>query len=101
MYRARSKTTRKPTARKLRGSGKLMDWLKKAAPRLNNFLKSSKIISRLGDVGVNFAPPQYRGVADSALSGIKSLGYGRRRRTRGRGLKTSGGALRLAGSRYY
>ena len=101
MYsRARSKTTRKPT-RKLRGSGRIIEWLKRAAPKLNNFLKSTKLISRIGDVGVNFAPPpQYRGLADLALAGVKSLGYGRRR-TRGRGLKTSGGALRLAGSRYY
>ena len=92
---------RKPTTRKLRGSGRIIEWLKKAAPKLNAFLKSSKIISRLGDVGVNFAPPQYRGLADSALAGVKSLGYGRRRTQRGRGLKTSGGALRLSGSRYY
>ena len=84
----------------LRGSGKIIEWLKRAAPKLNNFLKSSKIISRIGDAAINFAPPQYRGLADSALAGVKSLGYGRRR-TRGRGLKTSGGALRLAGSRYY
>ena len=101
MYRARSKSTRKPTTRKLRGSGKLMEWLKRAAPKLNNFLKSTKIISHIGDAAINFAPPQYRGLADSALAGVKSLGYGRRRTQRGRGLKTSGGALRLAGSRYY
>ena len=101
MYSRARSTTRKPTARKLRGAGRLMDWLKRAAPKLNNFLKSTKLISRLGDVGVNFAPPQYRGLADSALAGVKSLGYGRRRTQRGRGLKTSGGALRLAGSRYY
>ena len=100
MYRARSKSTRKP-ARKLRGSGKLMDWLKRAAPKLNNFLKSTKLISRIGDAAVGFTPLPYRGLADSALAGAKSLGYGRRRTQRGRGLKTSGGALRLAGSRYY
>ena len=78
-----------------------MEWLKRAAPRLNNFLKSSKTISRIGDAAINFAPPQYRGLADSALARVKSLGYGRRRTQRGRGLRTTGGALRLAESRFY
>ena len=100
MYRARSKSTRKP-ARKLRGSGKVLEWIKRAAPKLNAFLKNTKLISRIGDAGINYVPGQYRGLADSALAGIKSMGYGRRRTQRGRGLRTTGGALRLAGSRFY
>ena len=68
MYsRARSKSTRKPT-RKLRGSGKVLEWIKRAAPKVNAFLKNTKLISRIGDAGINYVPGQYRGLADSSLA---------------------------------
>ena len=70
--------------RRQRGRG-LMDWLGKA----NNFLKSSKLVSTvgnaLGSAGVPFA---------SQIGNIAgSLGYGRRVR-KGRGLTLAGGMRR-------
>jgi hypothetical protein len=63
------------------------------------------LLSKIGDMGVNFVPPQYRTLADSALGAVKAAGYGRRRRAArpytGRGLNLGGGALRLAGARMY
>lgn len=63
-----------------------MDWLGKA----NNFLKSSKLVSTvgnaLGSAGVPFA---------SQIGNIAgSLGYGRSRVRKGRGLTLAGGMRR-------
>ena len=75
--------------RKMRGRGKVMDWLKKA----HGFLRGSKLLSgiasQLGSAGVPYA-----GGVGTALG---ALGYGRRKR-RGRGLGLAGGALKLAGA---
>ena len=62
-----------------------MDFLGKA----NDFLKSTKLVSTIGNMGVSFVPPKYQGVAQGLLSGATKLGYGRRR----------GGALRVAGGK--
>ena len=62
-----------------------MDFLSKA----NNFLKSTKLVSSIGNMGLQFVPPQYQGVAQGLLSGATKLGYGRRK----------GGALRVAGGK--
>ena len=76
MYtRARNKSTRKPTS-KLRGARRVLERIKRVAPKLNAFLKNTKLISRIGDAGINYVPGQYRGLADGALAGIKSMGYG-------------------------
>lgn len=103
MYRTRS-IARKPR-RSLRGRGKVLDWIKRTAPKVNAFLKRTHLLSKLGDMGVNLVPAQYRGLADSALGAVKAAGYGRRRRAArpytGRGLNLGGGALRLAGARMY
>lgn len=63
-----------------RGRGKVWNWIKGAAGKVNNFLKSNKVISRaapmLGSLGV----PGASAIGTAA----GALGYGRRRR-HGRG----------------
>ena len=67
-----------------RGAG-FMDFLGKA----NDFLKSTKLVSSIGNMGMQFVPAQYQGLAQGLLNGASKLGYGRRR----------GGALRVAGEK--
>ncbi len=94
--------------RGMRGRGKVWDWIRGAAGKVNDFLRQHKVISRLGDAFIGSVPPQYQTVAQAGLQGVKKVGYGRRRRQTGRGLgimtgrgtRLSGGALRLAGARY-
>ena len=89
MYRAKS--TRRP-ARRLAGRGKVYDWVRRTVPKVNAWLQKTKVLSRIGDLGIGFVPQQYRGLADTALAAAKTAGYGRRpRRTRalyGRGVGT-------------
>ena len=100
MYRAKS--TRKP--RRLAGRGRIIDWVRRTAPKVNAWLQKTKVLSRLGDLGIGFVPQQYRPLADTALAAAKTARYGRRRSARamyGRGVGIAGGALRLAGARSY
>ena len=75
------------------GRGRIMDWLKGAASKVDGFLRKTKILSKISS---NFVGNPYGQAANTALSAI---GYGRRRgsglrRTgtgrRGRGLTRSG-----------
>ena len=84
MYRR--KTTRKGGKRRMRGRGKVMDFLRKAA----GFLKRNKIVSRVANGLASVLPPQYAGIAKSVGAAAGSIGYGRRRRRFGRGLRLAG-----------
>ena len=78
--------------RRKRGAG-FMDFLGKA----NDFLKSTKLVSSIGNMGLQFVPPQYQGMAQGLLNGASKLGYGRRSLS-SHGVRTKqGGALRVAG----
>ena len=73
--------------RRQRGRG-FMDFLGKA----NNFLKSSKLVSTVGNA-LGAAGVPYAGAIGSAAG---RFGYGRRR---GRGLRLSGSGIGVAGGR--
>lgn len=75
---------RKPGPKKGKGqSGAgFMDVVRKA----NDFLKSNKVISRGAKALGGLLPPQYGAVASTVGDLAGSLGYGRRRRMRGRGM---------------
>ena len=78
--------------RRMRGGG-FMDFLGKA----NNFLKSSKLVSTVGNAlgaaGVPFA--------STIGNAAGSFGYGRRRHRRGGALRLAGMGLGLAGRRHH
>lgn len=85
-----------------RGRGKVLNWLKKAGKNVNAWLKKTHALSRAGDflLKQGLIPPQYSTQAGLALQGLKTAGYGKKKRS-GRGLGLAGGALRLAGARYF
>ena len=81
------------------GRGRIMDWLKGAASKVDGFLRKTKILSKISS---NFVGNPYGLAANTALN---SIGYGRKRgywlrRTgtgrRGRGLLRSGNGRILA-----
>ena len=76
--------------RRMRGRGKVMDFLRKAG----NFLKKNKIVSRVANGLASVLPPQYAGIAKSVGTAAGSIGYGRHRR---RHHRMRGHGLRLAG----
>ena len=88
------KVHRRARTKKMRvGRGRIMDWIKGAASKVDGFLRKTKILSKISS---NFVGNPYGQAANTALSAI---GYGRRRgsglrRTgtgrRGRGLTRSG-----------
>ena len=94
------KVHRRARTKKMRvGRGKIMDWLKGAASKVDGFLRKTKILSKISS---NFVGNPYGLAANTALN---SIGYGRRRgsglrRTgtgrRGRGLLRSGNGRILA-----
>jgi len=93
-----------------RGRGKVLNWLKKAGKSVNKFLKRSHLLSKAGQflLDQHLVPPQYAPQASMAIKAAKmagygSRGYGKKKQTRryGSGLGLAGGALRLAGARYY
>ena len=78
-----------PKARRTRkvGRGKILDWIKNAGSKVNDFLKKTKILSKISS---NFTGNPYGAVANTAIS---ALGYGRRRvcgNLNGHGLKRAG-----------
>ena len=77
-----------------------MDFLRRAGSKINDWLKSTKIVSTVGPSLVRYLPPAWQGAAEKAIDFAKSRGYGRRRRY-GRGIGLAGSGLRLAGATYY
>jgi hypothetical protein len=69
--------------RRRRGRGKAWDWIKGAAGKVNNFLKRTKVLSKVAPTVMSAIPGAgaYSGMATSALN---QLGYGRRRYRRRR-----------------
>ena len=96
---------RKPARRMRgrRGRGKVLNWLKKAGKNVNNWLRKTHALSKAGQflLKEGLVPAQYAPQAAMALQGVKMAGYGRKKKRYGRGLGLAGGALRLAGARYY
>ena len=74
---------------------KIKAWISKA----NNFLKKTKLISKLGSAyGKSNLP--YADIVKQGASVASQLGYGRRRshrKMKGGALRLAGGGLRLAG----
>ena len=79
--------------RGMRGKGKVLDFFKKNIPKVNDFLRKTKALSKIGRFAEGLVPPQYRGAVGTVSGGLEKLGYGYPRRGR------RGGALRLAGMR--
>ena len=77
-----------PKARRTRkvGRGKILDWIKNAGSKVNDFLKKTKILSKISS---NFVGNPYGAAANTAIS---ALGYGRRRvgGNLGHGLRRAG-----------
>ena len=77
-----------PKARSRRkvGRGKILNWLRNAGSKVNDFLKKTKILSKISS---NFVGNPYGLAANTAIS---ALGYGRRRvgGNLGHGLKRAG-----------
>ena len=81
MPKARSRRSRKV------GRGRIMDWIKGAAAKVDGFLKKTKILSKISS---NFVGNPYGLAANTALNAI---GYGKRRvggNLNGKGLKRAG-----------
>jgi hypothetical protein len=80
---------RKVARRTLKGRGRILDWLKRA----NTHLRKTKMLSKLGSrYGKSGLP--YAGSVGTAAGIAQSLGYGRRRAIKGRGLRLAGGMRR-------
>ena len=77
-----------PKARSRRkvGRGKILDWIRGAASKVDGFLKKTKILSKISS---NFVGNPYGLAANTALNAI---GYGRRRvgGNLGHGLRRAG-----------
>ena len=87
MYRRKTHHTRgHGRHRRMRGRGKVMDFLKKAA----GFLKRNKIVSRVANGLASVLPAQYSGIASGIGKAAGAVGYGRHRRRYGRGLRLAG-----------
>ena len=80
--------------RGMRGKGKVLDFFKKNLPKVNDFLRKTKALSKIGRFVEGVVPAQYKGVVGTVSGSLDKLGYGY---PRGRGRR--GGALRLAGMR--
>ena len=109
-YKARKPTTRQRRMRGRRGRGKVLNWLKKAGKSVNHWLRKTHALSKAGQflLKEGLVPAQYAPQAAMALKGVQMAGYGKKKRgvrsnkmRYGSGLGLAGGALRLAGARYY
>ena len=74
------------------GRGKILSWLKNAGIKVDSFLKRTKILSAITGQLKNVSP--YVAAADA---GLRTVGYGTRRRNLGRGLRRAGTGLRTVG----
>jgi hypothetical protein len=74
------------------GRGKVLDWARKAGTDIRDFLKRTKLASKLGRQFSEYIPtPGARAAADIMLDAAEQEGYGRRRGARrGYGLKLAG-----------
>ena len=84
---------------KLKGKGKFTDFLNKA----NGFLKKSQILSKLGGMYSKIGqvlPLPYAGTVGTAAGFANKMGYGRRRKRVGKGLRVAGGSVRRGGGLY-
>jgi hypothetical protein len=104
-YGAYGYKARKPRRRMRgrRGRGKVGAWLKKAGKSVNAWLKKTHALSKAGQflLKEGLVPAQYAPQAAMALKGVQMAGYGRKKKRYGSGLGLAGGALRLAGARYF
>lgn len=63
----------------MKGEGKVWDKIKEVAGKVNNVLKSTKIISK-GAALAGQAFPEFQPVLGAVSAGASSLGYGKRGR---------------------
>ena len=82
------KSHRRARTKKI-GRGKILDWIRSAASKVDGFLKKTKILSRISS---NFVGNPIGLAANTALN---VAGYGRRR---GSGVHSIGSGLKLAGT---
>jgi len=75
----------------LHGKGPIWDKVKSIAGKTNDFLKSSKIISKGAAALSGVLPPQFQPIASGIATGASALGYG----MHGRGLKRSPGIIKI------
>ena len=85
-----------PRHRRITGRGKVADWFRK----LGSTIKSKQLISK-GLAAVAPYLGQYQGLAGAAGQLAGKMGYGRRRRTVGHGLRLAGGMRRRHVRRAY
>ena len=88
------KVHRRTRTKKMKvGRGRIMDWIRGAASKVDGFLKKTKILSKISS---NFTGNPYGALANTALTAI---GYGRRRvgGNLGHGLRRSGCGVRTVG----
>ena len=74
---------------RMRGRGKIMDFIRKGI----GFLRKHKVVSRVANGLSGILPGQYGSVAGTVGKAAGAVGFGRRRRTRrryGRGLRLAG-----------
>lgn len=69
--------------RKQKGKGPVLDWIKKTARNVHNFVKDNRLISRGASALAPLAGP-YSGTISRVGTVADKLGYGNRRRKRGR-----------------
>ena len=71
--------------RRMRGRGKIMDFVRKAV----GFLRRTKIVSKVANFAGQHLPGQYGAIAGPIGRTADKVGFGRRRRY-GRGLRLAG-----------
>ena len=73
---------------RMRGRGKIMDFIRKGV----GFLKKHGIVSKVAGGLSKILPGQYGSIAGTVAKGASAMGFGRRRRVRryGRGLRLAG-----------
>lgn len=64
--------------RQPQNGGNLLKSIKNLGKKIDRGLKKTKIISKLGDAGINFVPKQYQIPARLGLASAKQLGYGKK-----------------------
>lgn len=79
---------RRRRVRRRVGKGKVWDWIKGAAGKVNDFLKQTKVLSKVAGPVLG-SIPRAAPYANTVTNTLGALGYGRRRRApvrRGRGV---------------
>jgi len=82
----KKKIKMKRVSRRMKGRG-LVSFIRKAV----GFLRKHHVISKVANFAGSVLPGKYGSIASSVGKTAGSVGFGRRRRRRGRGLRLAGG----------